>query len=468
MHISPPPPAKQELYFTTILFSFIIRTDDPFNQAVLCVLFGQDLLSNKETTSMNITNRDVLELRRRLTKKSCTFDQMCGCYVDSNKQILLKFNDFFQDLEDQEYFKYLEIAKKVLSGSLGNALLELEFNSNDTGTERQQFLQLLKSSKLQNEALLDRLYEQIIANYSNCGNYLILVFHDVYDVISKTSDHNRLDESQEIYEHMICAVCPVELSKPGLGYREDENRIGVRERDWIVNLPELGFLYPAFSDRSSDIHSVMYYVKNGKNSHPEFVTDVLGCTEQRTATEEKETFHSIIKDAFGEDEQHANSVFLQIQKELNGIVMDCEEQEVENPVPLTLDTVSAVLEENAVPAEIQQRVTQSYASQFGDTPPVVQNVVDTKLLAASNERKRAAELEVQVQSLQQQLEESTAAAPDVSNEADSNFTASTIVLNLPSDQTNQVHAQMIDGQKCLVIPIENGQITRINGVETEL
>ena len=189
---------------------------------------------------MNITKGDVLELRRRLKKTECTFGRMCGCYVNSGKQVVLKFTEDFAALEEDEYFKYLEIAKKTLSGSLGSNLLELEFARDEKATEHQKYLLALKGSKLANEELLDRLYEQIVSEYAYPGNYLILVYHDVYDVPSKATSGEEQDESEEIYEYMLCAICPVELSKPALGYREDENRIGARVRDWVVGLPDLG------------------------------------------------------------------------------------------------------------------------------------------------------------------------------------------------------------------------------------
>ena len=214
-----------------------------------------------------MTKKDILELKRRLKKNECTFTKMCGCYVDGNKNIILNINETFLNLEDDEFYKYLEIAKKVLSGTLGNNILELEFSATDEDMSMQKYLYGLKDSKLKNEALLQRLYEQIIKNYDYAGNYLILIFHDAYDVITKSSDNSKLDESEEVYEYILCAVCPVELTEAGLGYREDENRIGVRNRDWVVEMPETGFVFPAFTDSSSEIHSIMYYTKNAKMPH---------------------------------------------------------------------------------------------------------------------------------------------------------------------------------------------------------
>ena len=133
---------------------------------------------------MNITKGDVQELRRRLKKTECTFGRLCGCYVNSGKQIVTKFTEQFSELEEDEYYKYLEIAKKTFSGTLGANLLELEFDRSDSGIEHQKYLLTLKDSKLANEELLDRLYEQVIEEYSYPGNYLIVVYHDVYDVPS--------------------------------------------------------------------------------------------------------------------------------------------------------------------------------------------------------------------------------------------------------------------------------------------
>ena len=74
-----------------------------------------------------MTKKDILELKRRMKKEACTFTKLCGCYVDGNKNIILKINETFLNLKDEEFFKYLDIAKKALSGTIGNNLLELEF-----------------------------------------------------------------------------------------------------------------------------------------------------------------------------------------------------------------------------------------------------------------------------------------------------------------------------------------------------
>lgn len=208
--------------------------------------------------------KDILELKRRFKKDACTFTKLRGCYVDNQKNILLHIDETFLNLEEDEFYKYLEIAKKALSGTIGNNLLELSFRRDEAGEEAQKFFLALRDSALKQDGLLDLLYERIIREYDFAGNYLILLFHDAYDVITKTTDNNKLDESEEVYEYVLCAICPVELTKAGLGYHKDKNIIAPRIRDWVVSVPETGFLFPAFSDRSSDVNAMGYYVKDAK------------------------------------------------------------------------------------------------------------------------------------------------------------------------------------------------------------
>ena len=413
---------------------------------------------------MNITKKDVNELRRRLKKSECSVGRMSGCYVNSGKQVVLKFVRQFSELEEDEYYKYLEIAKKTLSGTLGGNLLELEFDRGEDAAERQKFLLALKASKLSGEELLDRLYEQVIEQYAYPGNYLILVYHDIYDVMTRTSDGAELDESSEVYEYILCAVCPVELAKPALGYREEENRIGARVRDWVVGLPDLGFVYPAFSGRGSDVNAVMYYIKTGKPSHPEFVEKVLGCVPQRTAAEEKQLFHTIVKDAFGEEEEQADTAFFRIQQGISGMVAEREEDETLPPVSLTAEVVSGMADEIELPAPVRERLEKSYAQSFGDVPPAAANVLDSKVVAEGAVRAHTAELEQKVAVLRQQLAERAdedGSAPWQEDDAQ-------IVLRMPADKAGQVRTEVVSGQKCLLIPLEGGESATINGVSRAL
>ena len=182
-----------------------------------------------------MNKKEVLELKRRFKKDQATFSQLVGCYVDCNKNKLCKFGGKFLTLEDEEYYKYLEIANKVLSGTLGNNLLNLEFPMQEEEVGgRQQILMALRESKLEDEALLDTYYDLVIDTYDEAGNYLILLFLDSYDVMTRTKDNINVDESEEVYKYLSVSIAPTD---------EKQN----------TGTPITGLLYPAFKDRSTDI-----------------------------------------------------------------------------------------------------------------------------------------------------------------------------------------------------------------------
>lgn len=420
-----------------------------------------------------MNKKEVLELKRRFKKDECTFTRMCGCYVDADHNKIVNIGETFLNLEEEESNKYLEIAKKVLSGTLGNNLLELEFPlAEEAAGGRQQFLMGLRDSKLKNEELMDAFYDLVIDSYDFVGNYLILIFHDAYDVMTRTSDNNNLDESEEVYEYLLCAICPVALSKPGLGYREDENRIGSRIRDWVVGMPDTGFLFPAFNDRSTDIHSTLFYTKDTKNPHSEFMEAGLGCGTKRTATEKKMTFQAIVEQAVGGDEEENANVFYQLQEGLSEIVEAHEamdDNEEKEPLVLTTSDVSSILSNSNIDEDQAKFIEKSYEEEFREQPPVADDLLDAKALEAGASRKEKQDLMTQVQVLTEQLEDYKAITKDVdSSEEVSGDDVKTydVILRVKPEKVNQIKSETINGQKCLVIPMEENEHAAVNGVNT--
>ena len=417
-----------------------------------------------------MNKKDILEIKRRFKKEACTFTRMCGCYVDADHNKITKIGETFLNLEDEEFYKYLVISKYVLSGTLGNNLLELEFplTEEETGG-RQQFLMGLRESKLKNDDLMDTFYDMIIDSYDYVGNYLILIFHDAYDVMTKTSDNDKLDESEEVYEYLLCAICPVNLTKPGLGYREDENRIGPRIRDWVVGAPDTGFVFPAFTDRSTDIHSVMFYTRDTKTPHAEFMESGLGCGAKFTATEKKLTFQNIVKDVIGEDDEESDAMFLDIQGNLSGLIeVPAEDEEEKEPSPLTLTDIASVLSDSGLSEEQTAVIEKTYEDTFGEDLPSAEHLVDPKLVEANAKRKEKLELVEQVESLKHQLEETRSIPVDDSDDDVPAVKTYDVILRVKPEKVGQIHSDTINGQKCLIIPMDENEHAAVNGVNTTI
>ncbi len=412
-----------------------------------------------------MNKKEVMEIKRRLKKEGCTFTRMCGCYVDAEKNKVVNFGQTFLNLEDEEFYKYLEIAKKVLSGNIGNNLLTLDIPlEEEAAGGRQQFLMGLRESKLKSEELIDRFYDLVIDSYDYAGNYLILIFHDAYDVMTRTTDNNKLDESEEVYEYLLCAICPVSLSKPGLGYRADENRIGPRIRDWVVGAPDTGFVFPAFNDRTTDIHSLLFYTRDTKEPHSEFMENGLGCGSKRTATEQKNLFSHIVKHALGDDDENSNDVLLDLQQKMSDYM---EEQDVlfdeETGVILEGEELEKLMSDTGISDDAASSIKEAYTEKFSNQMPEVAHLIDQKTLEANARVREEEALRAEVEELKQQVAMHHA---DNADDTDDTIKTYDVILRVKPEKVPQIKSQMIDGQKCLVIPMDENEHAAVNGVNT--
>ena len=399
-----------------------------------------------------MNKKDVLELKRRLKKDSATFTKLHGCYVNADKVKVTSFEETFLNLDDDELLKYLEIAKKILSGNLGNNILELSVpikEEQDGG--KQKSLMALRQTRLKNADMVDAFFDNIINNYDYVGNYLILLFHDAYDIIKKTTDGDSLDESEEVYEYLLCAICPVELSKPGLGYLEDENDIGPRIRDWVVGMPSNGFIFPAFSDRSTDIHAITYYTKNPKDTHPELMEDGLGCPAVLSIAEKKEVFEDIVGQVADIDEEEGRMILEDIQMEFNDLILENEgaEDGNENLVAITYDTLNTALEDAGLQDEQIKTIQEEFKKNFEDGELAAYQLVDQKMIASAEKRRERLELMEQITTLKQQLE------PAEKN----------VKIYVPKDKENKIIKETRDGIQYICIPVNVDDKTVINGRE---
>ena len=369
-----------------------------------------------------MTKQEISEIKKLLTPKKCSITRICGCYVDGEKNKKADFKQSFLALPEEEMFKYFEILRKNLSGSLGKNLLTLEFPlKTEEAGGTQEFLLRLRDSRLKDESLLEEFYDRIIANYEFVGNYLILVIHDAYDVPGKTSDGIEMeDASDEVYEYILACICPVELSKPGLSYNPEENNFQNRIRDWVVSLPETGFLFPAFNDRSSDIHSTLYYSKDSEELREGFVSELLGCPLPLSAGDQKETFQAIIEETLGDD------CDIEIVKNIHDKLTEIAEEHKDEPEPLVLakNEVKTILADSGVSNEKLEEFDRHYDETAGET---------TSLLASNVMNTRTFEVKT----------------PDV-------------VIKVSPDRTDLIETRNINGRECLVIALDGGVI--VNGI----
>lgn len=325
-----------------------------------------------------MNKKEVSEIKRLFTPDRTPITRICGCYVDADKNKKTKMKEAFLSLPEEEMFKYFEILKKTLSGTIGRNLLDMEFPlTEETGGGAQEYLMRLKKSQLKDDELLDEFYDKIIENFLYPENYYIVIVHGAYDIPKKASDGIEMfDASDDVYEFILCSICPVKLTKPGLCYNEDTNAIEERIRDWFVEVPVTGFLFPAFTDRNTDIHSVLYYSKNPEELNADFARLLLGCELPLSASSQKETFNTLISETL--QGECTYETVKTIHQELNDLLD--ERKDDPNPPALDKNDVKRLLMENGATEETLEHFDEEFEQSGGNnqTSLYVSNVVNRR------------------------------------------------------------------------------------------
>ena len=370
-----------------------------------------------------MNKKEVSEIKKLFTPASCAITRICGCYVDAEKEKRTELKEAFLSLPEEEAFKYFNIFRGAMTGTLGKNLINMEFPLHtEAAGGTQEFLLRLRDSELKDDALLEEFYDKVIDNYDYGENYYIILIHCAYDIPAKSTDGNEMfDASDYVYSFIQCTVCPVKLTKPGLSYQPPTNTIENSTRNWMVGSPDLGFLFPAFNDRNTDLHSLLYYSKSPEKLSTQLVDEVLGCTIPLSAKSQKETFQAIVEETLGE-----NCDFETV-KNIHESLNEMLEEHRDNPEPLILDKhqVKRLLENNGADPEKLRELDTIY--------PTDKDGRETSLVASNMVNARIFEIKT----------------PDVS-------------IKVAPDKTYLVQTKMVEGHSCIVIEVN--EHVEINGI----
>ena len=370
-----------------------------------------------------MTRKELNEIKSQYTLEDYGILRLCGCYVDGERNKITQFNENFLNLPEEEKHKYFDIFKKTLSGTPGKNLVDMKFNVDAYADEgARTFLMNLRDSGLKDDRLLNEFYDRIINNYSYVGNYLILLINQVYDIPAVTTDNIEMDDaSDEVYSYILCSICHVNLSKPGLGYDEEDNNFHDKKQNHMVDVPDVGFLFPAFNKRSADEDMTLFYTKDVSEFEDGLIDCLLDCAVPLPAKQQKETFTSLVNEALGEEADL--EIVKNIHENLEQII---EEKKQESPAPVMLDKTEMkdLLEKSGVKEEKLENFEEHFEMAAGE---------HGKLVASNVSSGKKFEVKT----------------PDV-------------VIKINSDKTDIVSTQVIDGRQCLVIQID--ERLEVNGI----
>lgn len=325
-----------------------------------------------------MNEKEIAEIRRRFRPDKSNISLVRGCYVNDQREIVSEFQQSLNIMPREEAENLLAILKKTLSGTIEKNLFNIEFTTQQVleGEEHKQ-LMALKSSALEDEDAIRGFYGRIIETLSLAGNYLILLAYDKYDVPGYGKDGEKQEDSSEVFSYFLCSICPVKLTKPALGYYAYENAFRNIGADWLVSAPELGFMFPAFDDRSANIYNALYYTRNITENHSEFVDTVFKSETPMPAAAQKEAFQSILGDTIADD------CSLEVVQAVHGQFTEMIEEHKANkeaePLVVSKQTVKGVLESCGVPETRVTAFEEKYDTAFGaETEISPRNLIDAR------------------------------------------------------------------------------------------
>ena len=374
-----------------------------------------------------MNQKEVSELRRRWRPEKNAVSRIYGCYVNSNKEIVSDLDESLGAMPEEEAEKYLGLLKKSLSGTLGKNLIDIVFSTQQVmDSEEHKLLSALHSSALKDGQARSSFYRKVIDGLDmGESSYLLLMACDAYDVPRRGKDGDiQADSSEDVFTYILCCVCPVKLGKAELNYFPGDNEFHYTAGQ-VVSAPELGFLFPAFDDRTANLYNALFYSRKADEIHQEFIDAVFHTEPPMSAAEQREAFQSAL--AEGLEDACSVEVARSIHERLTEQIARHKESKSPEPLVLAVSDIGEILRDCGVPQERINAFKENCGEKFGENAVLnPANLID------------AGKFEVKT---------------------------SQVTVSVSPEQSYLVETRTIDGKKYLLIPAEedvevNGQTVR--------
>ena len=374
-----------------------------------------------------MNQKEVREIKKRLNPEKDSISRIYGCYVNAAREIVTTLDMSVGLMEQEEAELYFKLLKKTLSGTLGKNLLDIAFSiAQVENSDEHRLLQGLRSSHLRDAVLRDALYQRIIESLDfGEDSYVILLTADSYDVPFKGSDDEIFEEgSGEVFDYILCCICPVKDAKSALRYIADEHNFRGASTGHVLSAPELGFLFPAFDDRAANIYNALYYSRGLVDIHEEFITGVFQ-TEKvpMSSGAQKLAFSDVLCESLGSDcsLDLVRSVHGEIRERL---LLHKESKNPEAP-EICVEDVDDVLKANGISEQKVSGFHEACNREFGEQPVLNPlNLMETKKFEMSTPQ---------------------------------------VKITVDPDCADLVRTEIINGKTCIVIPVDESVV--VNGID---
>lgn len=326
-----------------------------------------------------MNDKEIGELRRRLRREKSNITAIHGCYVNDNKEIISQFRMSTGMMPENESDKYYGLLRRVFSGAIGKNLIDITFKTSQVADSAEHKLLMdLRETGLKDETLLESLFRKIIDSVAMEGNYLILAACDTYDVPFRSKDDSlQKDQSEEVFTYILTAICPVKQTKANLHYVAEEKLFHDGAMHDLVSAPVLGFMFPAFDNRSTNIYNALYYTKDIKENQDALIEVLFNTPVPQPAAEQKKTFEALLSTSLGED--CSLDVVQTVHDQICQRIEMHKEAKVADPLLITKEDVKEVLSSCGVEEKHLAKFSVDYDEVFGfeaDLHP--KNIIDNK------------------------------------------------------------------------------------------
>lgn len=368
-----------------------------------------------------MNQKEIGELRRRFRPDKSAISRIYGCYVNSRREVVAYLDESLGMMPEEEAEAYLGFLKKTLSGTPGKNLIDIVFSTGQVAdSDEHRLLSALRESGLKDGDVRREFYERVIDSLDmGESNYLLLLAHDVYDVPRRDGDGGAEDQ---VFSYIICCVCPVKDGKLELGYCSGENEFHNCAASQIVSPPELGFLFPAFDDRAANIYNALAYARKPDELHQEFLDAIFHTEAPMSPGEQREAFENALTQAL--EGSCSLEVVQAVHEGLTERIQQHKESKDPEPLAVTAGEVGSILRRCGVGEEQVTAFCESCGEHFGEGAALnPANLIDSKRFAVKT---------------------------------------GGITVTVPPEQSCLVESRIIDGQKYLLIPVDED--LEVNGL----
>ncbi len=329
-----------------------------------------------------MTEKELREIKRRFRPEKSNIPRLVGCFVNANKQIVARISQPIAMQDEDLTEKLLKVMKKTLSGSLGTNLTDIAFSTKQvTDSEEHKLLMTLRGSSLGDNDALEKFYSRVIESLSFDGNYVILLANDVYDVFKRNSDGSEGD-STEVFSYIICAICPLKDAPEALFFRESDSMFHTTVANALLSSPELGFMFPCFDDRRTNIYNALFYTRSVSESYPDFTRSIFAAEAKMPPRAQKSTFNECLVEAL--EEECSYELVRSVHRQVAEMIEAHKESHEPEPLVVSKSTVKTILAGCGVGEDRLEAVGEAMDESFGkDAELSPKNIVTTKRFEVS-------------------------------------------------------------------------------------